>query len=242
LFLPAVFIRSEVLPAAITFISEENFPARQSKKHFLMAEIIQSGARSKNKKRRPAKHNIRIDMTPMVDLAFLLLTFFVLTTSLSKLKGLDWTFPDFSGDPTPVKNGLTFLLTENDRVFYYTGEFRAGASPGKPATQLTEIADPRRQSIKELLYTMNETSFSQLQKLNTEKQSSGMSDSIYKEKVKSINRQPEALTVVIKTDNKARYANVVSLVDQLKILRISKFANLALAPEEEKLLLAQTAQ
>ena len=59
-----------------------------------MAEIIEGGGgHEKGGKKRPKKSPVRMDMTPMVDLAFLLLTFFILATSLSKPKTLEIVYP-----------------------------------------------------------------------------------------------------------------------------------------------------
>ena len=88
-----------------------------------MAEIAESGGggHGKGGKKRAKKQSTRVDMTPMVDLAFLLLTFFVLTSTFSKPKSMELSLP---AEPPPnekpqeVKNGVTFLLTKDDRIFY----------------------------------------------------------------------------------------------------------------------------
>jgi len=90
-----------------------------------MAELNTGGDGGKGGKKRAKKQSTRVDMTPLVDLAFLLLTFFVLTSTFSKPKVLRMIFPekikDLSKiDQPEVKNGLTILLTENNRVFYTT--------------------------------------------------------------------------------------------------------------------------
>ncbi|MFN8351646.1 MAG: biopolymer transporter ExbD [Flavobacteriales bacterium] len=73
---------------------------------------------------------IRIDMTPMVDLAFLLLTFFVLTTSLRRLEGLDLLVPLGAG-PGMEHRSLTFLLAGRDSIFGYAGPFDPVTTPPK---------------------------------------------------------------------------------------------------------------
>jgi biopolymer transport protein ExbD len=90
-----------------------------------MAEIAESGGggHGKGGKKRAKKQSTRVDMTPMVDLAFLLLTFFVLTSTFSKPKSMELSLPAEPppGSPPPpeVKKGVTFLLTKDDRIFYY---------------------------------------------------------------------------------------------------------------------------
>src|ERR1043165_212044 len=93
-----------------------------------MAEIAEGGGGGhKGGKKRAKKQSTRVDMTPMVDLAFLLLTFFVLTATFSKPKSMELTFPvppPPNYDPPKIKNGITFILTKDDRVFYYEREFK----------------------------------------------------------------------------------------------------------------------
>lgn len=90
-----------------------------------MAEITQaesSGNRG-GEGHRMSRSPVKIDMTPMVDLAFLLLTFFVLTTSLNKAYILKITMPAQSTDTTPMsdKRVITLLLGNNNQVYWYPG-------------------------------------------------------------------------------------------------------------------------
>jgi biopolymer transport protein ExbD len=83
-----------------------------------MAEIIGSGNKS-------GKLSTRVDLTPMVDLGFLLITFFIFTTALSKPTGLKIflpkSVPDSLRQLIPASGALTLLLTANKRIFYYEG-------------------------------------------------------------------------------------------------------------------------
>jgi biopolymer transport protein ExbD len=92
-----------------------------------MAEIAQGGGGGKKDgKVRSKKTSTRIDMTPMVDLAFLLLTFFILTTTLSKPQTMEITMPEKpkENDKQPEVNEkkvLTLVLGANDKVYWYVG-------------------------------------------------------------------------------------------------------------------------
>lgn len=71
------------------------------------------------------KGALRVDMTPMVDLGFLLITFFMLTTTMSQQAGMDIQMPfdDKTGKTQAVKesNAVTIILGKNNKVFYYQG-------------------------------------------------------------------------------------------------------------------------
>ena len=90
-----------------------------------MAELDQSSAANKKRPgvRRSKKLSTRVDLTPMVDLGFLLITFFIFTTSLSRPTTLAMKLPkdvpDNIKQKQPASGALTVLLAGNDRVFYY---------------------------------------------------------------------------------------------------------------------------
>ncbi|OGX81877.1 ExbD/TolR family protein [Hymenobacter coccineus] len=75
-------------------------------------------------RRRSKKMSTRIDMTPMVDLAFLLLTFFMLTTTFAKPYVMQLTMP-VPDEKHPVdlaaSKAMTVILGKNHRVHYYFG-------------------------------------------------------------------------------------------------------------------------
>jgi biopolymer transport protein ExbD len=85
-----------------------------------MAEIAEN---SKSDKGRTHKVSTRIDMTPMVDLGFLLITFFMLATTFSKPKTMEINMPfeAVKTKPIPNKNAVTVILGENDKVYYFFG-------------------------------------------------------------------------------------------------------------------------
>ena len=92
-----------------------------------MAEISsQGGGGKKDGKVRSKKTSTRIDMTPMVDLAFLLLTFFVMTTTLNKPQTMEITMPEKpkEEDKPPMVNEkrvLTLVLGQDDKIYWYLG-------------------------------------------------------------------------------------------------------------------------
>ena len=100
-----------------------------------MAEIIQEEKQEKGGRKKPKKHSTDIDMTPMVDLMCLLITFFMLTTAFSKPKIMEITMPEKTPDKdkqqqTKIQDYRTYnvLMTGDDKVYYYKGL----ADPKKP--------------------------------------------------------------------------------------------------------------
>ncbi len=92
-----------------------------------MSEIASAeGGGGKGAGKGRKKSSTRVDMTPMVDLGFLLITFFMLTTTLSKQQIMQLNMPDKKDikkeDRPDVKESqaVTLLLGENDKVFWYT--------------------------------------------------------------------------------------------------------------------------
>jgi len=81
--------------------------------------------------RPKAWHQLKIDMTPMVDLGFLLISFFVITTELARPTTMDLFMPKDSGQPSDLgeSNALTVLL-DNDRLFYYHGKWEEALKNG----------------------------------------------------------------------------------------------------------------
>lgn len=76
--------------------------------------------------KKPGKHfhkGIRVDLTPMVDLGFLLITFFILTTSLQQPLVMKLILPKDSNVPTFIaaSTTLTFILEKHDSIGYYDG-------------------------------------------------------------------------------------------------------------------------
>jgi len=97
-----------------------------------MAELQSSAPAGRGAKPRRKKLSTRIDMTPMVDLAFLLLTFFILTASFNKPTVMALTMPDKKGDPaiTPASRAMTLILGKDSQVHYFFG-LNTEAEPAK---------------------------------------------------------------------------------------------------------------
>ena len=193
-----------------------------------MAEIAESGGggHGKGGKKRAKKQSTRVDMTPMVDLAFLLLTFFVLTSTFSKPKSMELSLPaeppPNSPPPPEVKNGVTFLLTKDDRIFYYVGQFySADNDKGKPATDLKET-NFSSEGLHKLLMEQNKWANEEIEKLAAQNKAKTLADTTFKRMAVDITANTNAITALIKTDDEATYRNAIDMLDELKICNVGK--------------------
>jgi len=161
-----------------------------------------SGGGKKGKKGRKKKGgNPRIDMTPMVDLGFLLLTFFVLTTTMSNPTTMPVVVPNDENKEEPKQDEekvseekvLFVILTGDDRVFWYRG-------------------------IKDI--NLNMTNFSD----------KGIRKVIFQEREKvkksglfDLTKDPDPMIVLIKLSDDASYKNMVDILDEMNITEQKKY-------------------
>jgi biopolymer transport protein ExbD len=208
-----------------------------------MAEIAEGGGGGgpHKGKKRAKKQSTRVDMTPMVDLAFLLLTFFVLTSTFSKPKSMELTYPvePPPGSPPPpaIKNGITFLLSGEDRIFYYEGEFKPKELP--EATTLREL-NYSQESLHKYLAEKNKWAQDQIAELNEKFRKNQLADTTHKRMVRQVKANKIAPTILIKTDDQATYKNVIDLIDELNINLVGKYVVVDLMKPEADLIKEKT--
>src|ERR1043165_8855283 len=207
-----------------------------------MAEVnTGDGGGGKHAKKRAKKSSTRIDMTPMVDLAFLLLTFFVLTSTFAKPKTMEINYPaepEDKKDQIKVNNALTFILSKDNQIYYYYGEFYpAGNEKGLPPTTLSKTSY-EADGLRKLLLDKNAPTIKAIDKLTEQIKKKEIADTTYKRLVNREKGLKEALTVLIKADDQAVYKNVIDVVDELNISNICKYAVVDLGAKELELLKA----
>jgi biopolymer transport protein ExbD len=190
-----------------------------------------SGKGGKHKKVRAKKQSTHIDMTPMVDLAFLLLTFFMLTTTFGKPKTMEINMPvkpENEDTQTLVNNAVTILLSGDNKIYWYFGEL-------KPETQLTPT-DYSDEGLRKLLLDKNSYAYEKIQQLREQATSSGAADTTVKRQEVEIKGEKRALMVLVKADDKATYKNVVDVLDELNITMVGKYAIVDITQQEFELL------
>jgi biopolymer transport protein ExbD len=122
-----------------------------------MAEISQNdAARHDGGKVRARRQAIKIDMTPMVDLAFLLLTFFILTTTFKEVRIMPLTMPEPVEDPASLPRisddkVLNLVLAEGNRIYWWAGLDPSAAVTNYSKNGVRKILLERRQVVPDLM-------------------------------------------------------------------------------------------
>ena len=168
--------------------------------------------------KKPKKASTRIDFTPMVDLGFLLITFFIFTTTMQKPKTMEIIMPvdkDDIKDTTQLNKVkastvLTALLGRDNRVYYYYG---IGDDPMHPPEM----------------------------KVTTFKKQGGIRDALIALKKKVADMQTtggllktDAATVLIKPDSNCNYEDVVNMLDEMQINDIGIYALVDISAQDRE--------
>ena len=188
-----------------------------------MAEIAQDGGggRKKGGKVRSKKMSTRIDFTPMVDLGFLLITFFMLTTSLAKPNILALVMPEKDiklEDVEPVKESkvLTLLLGADDKVYWYEGITDAKLdSTDYAAEGLRSVILNKMDRVKE------QFGLQTYKRKNKEGVEEEFNDGSY-------------INVIIKPMKDSRYKNLVDALDEMAICKVRYYVILDVSKLEEQ--------
>ncbi|MEM0542887.1 biopolymer transporter ExbD [Flavobacterium sp. j3] len=182
-----------------------------------MAELNSGdgGGKKGSKKVRSKKSNAKVDLTAMVDLAFLLITFFMLTTSLSKPQSMDLGLPDKEDDKTKEKPMLTdqrrtvtILLGKDNKIKWFHGLLATPEANG---------------GVTDAVYGKNGIRKEILKRVVSIPQVTGSKD--------------KGMIVIIKPSKKSTYRNLVDILDEMAICDVPTYAIVNdITPDEQKLI------
>ena len=177
-----------------------------------MAELNTGDGKKDGGKVRSKKSNPGVDLTAMVDLAFLLITFFMLTTTLSKPQAMDLPMPDKTDrtKTTEIDESklMTILIGDNNRLMWYRGKFE---SPKEPPSEESFGKDGIRKALLKQV-------------------------AIGKAIAKQDGKPDQGLIVNIKASDSASYKNLVDILDEMAITKPQLFAIGDITPAEIDLL------
>lgn len=189
-----------------------------------MADIDVSGGDSGHKKgpgvKKAKKLSTRVDMTPMVDLGFLLITFFIFTTTMSTPSTMKMYMPKDEKDPTKqteVKQSgaLTILLGKGNGIYYYEGQLKDDGSNFKSSTykEIRDVIIKKKKDVMEM----------------------GKAQGYPKDTL------DKDFMVIIKPNTEATYKNTVDILDEMTINQVHRFALVDITDDENKLVKATEA-
>ena len=206
-------------------------------------------------KSKQKKMNVRVDFTPMVDMMMLLITFFMLCTSLAKPQTMELSMPSndknlTDQDRTVTKESYTITIycTADNQLFYVAGLIKpenpkclVKTNWGAKGIRSVIINHTTEDGTTPTIDVMKAK-----QKLDAEKDNSAkkMSDSVYNQRLAQIKagnidgKHINTLTIIIKATDNATYKNLVDVLDEMNICSIGKYVIDKINDQDLKLLKA----
>lgn len=189
-----------------------------------------------HEKGKPKKMSTRTDFTPMVDLGFLLITFFMLTTSMSKPQTMEIAMPSkekvSEEQKTTIKasKAVTIILGKDNKVFYYEGTRENEMDPKVESTTFDKAGGIRKYLIKR-----NYDNVIKFRDLKKDYKDKKLSEADYTKKKDEILGDKNSPIVMIKATDDATYANLIDILDEMAISNIGRYAIIDITPYDLEL-------
>jgi biopolymer transport protein ExbD len=206
---------------------------------------IQVEEKSKGGKKKPKKGEARVDMTPMVDLMSLLITFFMLTAAFSKPKVMEIILPekikkDEKVEPPKIAKSrtLNIILGPDDKVFWYPGE----ADPDVTVLQETDFS---ANGIRQILLDRNRALFRKIDEFQQQviRGEIEISQDSLQNAIKQLKKDDDTGPIVlIKAYKTSKYKDFVDIIDEMSIVGIARYTFTDISWIEENLVAKALAQ
>lgn len=191
-----------------------------------MAELQTNEGGGKKKKggSKQKKVSVHVDFTPMVDMNMLLITFFMLCTSLSKPQTMEISMPSndrnvTEQDKSKVKESqaVTLLLSGGDSIFYYTG------LPNYSDFNSLKLSSYDANGVRAVLIKKNMDAVQKIRDLKKKKLELKISQQEFTRQASEIKNGKNTPVVIIKATDKATYKNLIDALDEMQICNIGKY-------------------
>ena len=183
------------------------------------------------------KMTVRIDFTPMVDMNMLLITFFMLCTSLSKPQTMEISMPSNDKSITEeqqskvkASQAITLLLGSDNKLYYYEGEPNY-----KDYTSLKETSY-KPDGLRAVLLKKNAAAVRQVNELKQQKLDLKISEDDFRKQLSEIKSGKNTPTVIIKATDEASYRNLIDALDEMQICNIGKYVITDIAEADQFLI------
>ena len=205
-----------------------------------MAEVIVE-EKGKGGKKKAKKHPPRMDMTPMVDLMCLLITFFMLTTAFSKSKVMEIILPEKiqnekqDAPRISASRTLNIILGPDNKIYWYPGSVKPEEYSNLPPLQETDFSAT---GIRQLLLDRNRALFKKIGEFNNQVLTGKIvitQDSV-QGAVRQLKKDDDTGPIVlVKAYKKANYGNFVDILDEMNICGIARYTFVDIFWYEEKM-------
>lgn len=189
-----------------------------------MSAEVQESSGKKGKGTKQKKMTVRVDFTPMVDMNMLLITFFMLCTTLSKPQTMEISMPSNDKNITEeeqskvkASQAITLLLAGDDKLYYYEGEPNY-----KDYTSLKEVSY-NADGLRSVLLKKNVAAVRAVTELKKDKADLKISEDDYTKKLAEIKSGKDTPTVIIKATDDSSYKNLIDALDEMQICNIGKY-------------------
>lgn len=199
-----------------------------------MAEIEEKG--EKGKKVRQKKMSVHVDFTPMVDMNMLLITFFMLCSTLNKPQTMEISMPSrdkvAEEEQTKVKESLaiTLILGADDAIYYYQG--LPDYNNYQTLVPTTYFAD----GLRALLLNQNKKVVAGMNALKKDKLNRKITQEEFEKRAAEIKKDKSSPVVMIKATDDSSYKNLIDVLDEMQICNIGRYAIVDLTEGDQFLL------
>ena len=208
---------------------------------------------AKQKASKQKKMNVRVDFTPMVDMMMLLITFFMLCTSLAKPQTMELSMPsndkntkDEDRSVTKSSYTITIYVGADDQIYYIAGlpkyddptclKKTTWGKDGIRKVLITHVTEDGTQPVQQVMLAKAKLDEKKLNEPN-------FPDTLYNSELSKIKagdlgngQKISTMTIIIKATDKASYKNLIDALDEMQLCSIGKYVIDKVNPDDQKLL------
>ena len=207
---------------------------------------------AKQKASKQKKMNVRVDFTPMVDMMMLLITFFMLCTSLAKPQTMELSMPSNDKNQTEQDKSvakasytITIYVAGDNQIYYVAGipkyddptclKKTTWGKDGIRKVLITHVTEDGTQPVQQVMLAKAKLDEKKVNNPN-------YPDSLYNKELSKIEggeidgQKISTMTIIIKATDTAAYQNLIDALDEMQLCSIGKYVIDKINPDDQKLL------
>ena len=207
---------------------------------------------AKQKASKQKKMNVRVDFTPMVDMMMLLITFFMLCTSLAKPQTMELSMPSNDKNQTEQDKSvakasytITIYVAGDNQIYYVAGipkyddptclKKTTWGKDGIRKVLITHVTEDGTQPVQQVMLAQAKLDEKKVNNPN-------YPDSLYNKELSKIKggeidgQKISTMTIIIKATDTAAYQNLIDALDEMQLCSIGKYVIDKINPDDQKLL------